>query len=570
MKFFAPAVARRRGSNKESPMELVTPSAATDTEAASKAAASDAPAQPAVRLGLARSAVLGFVGTAAIVVGAVLGGQSFETHLPGAWFFGMPGGVFGSAGTDDTLPPVASLALVFGGLILLTRVWIGFLGHLHRHPGFPVKRVVLVVTIWAVPLLLAPPLFSRDVYTYAAQGEMVSHNINPYSYGPNVLGATPFNTLADSVWSGTESPYGPTFLTVDGVIDQGSGHQILADLVLLRLLEVAGIALMVAATPVLARSLKHDPAHAVLLGAGSPLVLLSLLAGDHNDALMVGLLVAGLAVAKRFGTVPGVILCALAAGVKSPAALGVLFLGWTWAGSTASTRRRIGHTAAAGAIALATMEVMALISGTGWGWIRTTSTADASFTGVTPVNVVARGVSIFSHLVQVPISTMDARPVFSVLGLLIAVYVGYRLLMRSPQDGVVRCLGLTLLVLALLGPIVWAWYVTWGVVVLAPAAVGRLRTALIVISTFWAFAGVTSVHNIYMRMIHTFFVQDLLLIAMLLAVAIMPLAQFTAAAHGRARLPRLTSGKGDEDGSQRGPRLGGGVLAGAGAGTGAT
>ena len=551
-------------------MELVTPSAATDTEAASKAAVSDAPAQPAVRLGLARTAVLGFVGTAAIVVGAVLGGQSFETHLPGAWFFGMPGGVFGSTGTNDTLPPVASLALVFGGLILLTRVWIGFLGHLHRHPGFPVKRVVLVVTIWAVPLLLAPPLFSRDVYTYAAQGEMVSHNINPYSYGPNVLGATPFNTLADSVWSGTESPYGPTFLTVDGVVDQGSGHQILADLVLLRLLEVAGIALMVAATPVLARSLKHDPAHAVLLGAGSPLVLLSLLAGDHNDALMVGLLVAGLAVAKRFGTVPGVILCALAAGVKSPAALGVLFLGWTWAGSTASTRRRIGHTAAAGAIALATMEVMALISGTGWGWIRTTSTADASFTGVTPVNVVARGVSIFSHLVQVPISTMDARPVFSVLGLLIALYVGYRLLMRSPQDGVVRCLGLTLLVLALLGPIVWAWYVTWGVVVLAPAAVGRLRTALIVISTFWAFAGVTSVHNIYMRMIHTFFVQDLLLIAMLLAVAIMPLAQFTSAAHGRARLPRLSSGTGDEDGTQRGPRLGGGVLAGAGAGTGAT
>ena len=47
---------------------------------------------------------------------------------------------------------------------------------------------------------------------------------------------------------------------------------------------------------------------------------------------MVGLLVAGLAVAKRFGTVPGVILCALAAGVKSPAALGVLFLGWVWAG----------------------------------------------------------------------------------------------------------------------------------------------------------------------------------------------------------------------------------------------
>jgi hypothetical protein len=526
-----------------------------------------APAQSELHLGLVRTAILGFVGTSAIVVGAVLGGQSFETHLSGAWFFGMPGGLFGSAGTTNALPPVASLALVFGGLILLSRVWFGFLRHLNRNQGFPVKRVVLVVTIWAVPLLLAPPLFSRDVYTYAAQGEMVSHHIDPYSYGPNVLGVTPFNTLADSVWSGNESPYGPTFLTVDGLVDQASGHQILADLVLLRLLEVAGIALMVAATPTLARSLKRDPAHAVLLGAGSPLVLLFLVGGDHNDALMAGLLVAGLAVAKRVGTVPGVILCALAAGVKSPAALGVLFLGWVWAGPDAGTRRRIGHTAVAGVIALATIEVMALISGTGWGWIRTTTTADAAFTGVTPVNVVARGISILSHAVLVPISTMGARPVFSVLGLLIAVYVGYRLLMRSPQDGVVRCLGLTLLVLSLLGPIVWAWYVTWGVVVLAPAAVGRLRTALIVISTFWVFAGVTSVHNIYMRMIHTFALTDLLLLAMLLAVAIMPIGQFTTHAQGRIRLPRFRPGSGDDDPAQRGPSVGGGVLAGAGATT---
>ena len=204
---------------------------------------------------------------------------------------------------------------------------------------------------------------------------------------------------------------------------------------------------------------------------------------------MIGLLMAGLAVAKRFGTVPGIILCALAAGVKSPAALGVLFLGWVWAGPGASTRRRIGHTLGAGLIALATMEVMSLISGTGWGWLRTTTTANASFTGVTPVNIVARAVSIASHVLQVPVSTMDVRPVFSVLGLLIAIYVGYRLLLRSPDDGVVRCLGLTLLVLALLGPIVWSWYVTWGVVVLAPVALGRLRTALIVISTFWAFVG---------------------------------------------------------------------------------
>ena len=426
------------------------------------------------------------------------------------------------------MPPAASLALVFGGLILLTRVWLGLLRALGRRPGFPLKKVVLIVVIWAIPLALAPPLFSRDVYTYAAQGEMMSHHINPYDYGPEVLGSTPFNTLADSTWSGSESPYGPTFLAVDGVLDQASGHVFLVDLVLLRLLELGGIALMMAATPTLARAVKRDPAHAILLGAGCPLVLLSLVGGAHNDALMLGLLMAGLAVAIRVGTVPGIILCALAAGVKSPAALGVVFLGWVWAGPAAPWRRRLGHTAGAGLIALATLECVSLISGTGWGWVRTTTTADAAFTGVTPVNMVARAVSILSHVLQFPISTLDARPVFSILGLLIAVTIGVRLLLRAPVEGTVRNLGLTLLVLSLLGPIVWSWYVTWGIVVLATVAApqGRLRSALVVISTFWAFAGVTSVHGVAVSVLDTSVLSDLLLFAALLAVAIVPLGHF--------------------------------------------
>jgi len=116
----------------------------------------------------------------------------------------------------------------------------------------------------------------------------------------------------------------------------------------------------------------------------------------------------------------------------------------------------------------------------------------------------------------------------------------------------VRNLGLTLLCLALLGPIVWAWYVTWGIVVLAAVAAGRLRTAVIAISTFWAFAGVTSVHGVYMRLLHTFVLPDLLLVAMLLAVAIMPLAQFAPSRPRLPRLPRLSP-----------PPEGNGVLAGA-------
>src|SRR6516162_718358 len=101
-------------------------------------------AKVASSISVGRTALLGALGTAGIVVGSLLGGQSFETHLPGAWFFGMPGGALGWMGTNSTLPPVISLALVFGGLILLTRVWLGFLRVLKANEGFPVKRVVLV------------------------------------------------------------------------------------------------------------------------------------------------------------------------------------------------------------------------------------------------------------------------------------------------------------------------------------------------------------------------------------------------------------------------------------------
>jgi hypothetical protein len=137
---------------------------------------------------------------------------------------------------------------------------------------------------------------------------------------------------------------------------------------------------------------------------------------------------------------------------------------------------------------------------------------------------------------------MGMRPVFSVLGLAIAVYVGWRQLMRSPEEGPVKTLGITLLVLALLGPIVWAWYVTWGIVVLAPAAKGRMTSLLIVISTFWAFAGVTSVHGIFQRMLHTFVPSDLFLIALLAGIIIMPLGLFAVPRTKRDRMPRLTPG----------------------------
>ena len=38
----------------------------------------------------------GLAASSAIVLGAILGGSRFMSHLPGAWFFGTPGGPLGS------------------------------------------------------------------------------------------------------------------------------------------------------------------------------------------------------------------------------------------------------------------------------------------------------------------------------------------------------------------------------------------------------------------------------------------------------------------------------------------
>ncbi len=482
--------------------------------------ASDAPAAPLV---LWHWAVAGLLATSAVVVGAVLGGAPFVDHDPGAWFFGTPGGPLGSISSNDKSPPIFAIFLVYGGLIVLARVWIGFLRTVHRNPGTSVRRVVAVIAIWALPLLAAPPTFSPDAYSYAGQGEMVSYHINPYVYGTGVLGATPFVTFPGPVWANTPSPYGPTFLSVDGLAADLAGHQVLPDLILLRLLELGGLALVVAGLPTLARAAGRDPASAVALAVGSPLALATLVGGAHNDALMVGLLVAGLAVARRIGPAPGIVLCALAAGVKAPAALGVVYLGWTWAGPMATTGVRLWRTLGAGVIAVATLGLVGELSGLGWGWLRTLTAADQVHTGVTPVTAAAKTLTGALHLVHLPLSFGVAQSVMSALALVLAGVIAAWLLFRSPKMGVERSLGLALLALAFLSPILWGWYLTWGLIVLAPVAGWYLRRVIVGVSVVGALIGASAVIGILRTVVDAGILSDLLLVVGLFAVARLPL-----------------------------------------------
>src|SRR5579872_1792152 len=486
---------------------------------------------------LVRPAVLGFIAVTAITVGVFQERSPFVSKQPGAWFIGVP--PIGQPASKSGL--FLGLVAVYGGLLLLMRVWCGLIRTFRQVPGVPVKKLVLVLALWLVPLLIAPPLFSKDIYSYAAQGEMMSHHISPYHYGPGVLGATPAESLVDHFWLTTPVPYGPLFMWMDGALTSVSMHHEMANLILLRLLALVGVGLMAIGIPSLAKSLGRDPSYAFTLALLNPVTVLHLVGGAHNDALMLGLLVSGLAVAKRGRPVAGVVLCALAAAVKVPAALGVLYIGWEWMGQGLPLRARVRPVITAGLIALGVMSGLSLITGLGWSWIWNLATPGTVRSWVAPATGIGILLTDIAHLVGVGVPLHGMLSVTRVIGLGVAFGVGLWLLLRSDRIGTVRAMGLTLLLVVALGPVVQPWYLSWGLVLLAPVATGRVRTLIIVSSIASAFIGLPAGRQLASDL----FSADPLTVAFALlgclAVLTVPL---TSGGRGRLVPPRRRRGRG--------------------------
>lgn len=419
-----------------------------------------------VDAGLGPTAVLGLAGTAAIALGSSLPGSPFALDQTEAWFFGTgpsaggPGNIFGQLA-------------VYGGVALLVKVWFDLVRALREHPLSSVRPLAVVFALWVLPLLLAPPLFSRDVYSYAAQGDMVTHGISPYHYGPDVLGANAYVTPVDPFWGNSPAPYGPLFLGLAGLITFMTGHQELFTVAALRLLSVAGVALAGVFLPQLARGQGRSPSLAFALAILNPLTLLGLIASAHNDALMAGLLVAGLAVAQRGRPVAGIVLCTLATGIKSPAALGVAYIAWEWVTERLDWGTRIRRFVASGLVAIGVMEVLGLVTRLGWGWLGTSSTPGAVRSVITPLTDVSfLGIQLI-RAVNVGPDLSTLLTAVRALGLLVAAVICIRLLLTRHRLGPLPSLALSLLVLVALGPAIQTWYLTWGMVVLAAVVAGR-------------------------------------------------------------------------------------------------
>ncbi len=128
---------------------------------------------------------------------------------------------------------------------------------------------------------------------------------------------------------------------------------------------------------------------ALWLGAANPLVLFHLVAGIHNEALMIGLMLAGVELALRAveGKDPirgralvlllaGATLIALSSTIKIPSLLALGFVGMALARRWGSNTKALASAAALlGVVAIAVTVFVSVASGLGMGWTQTLGTA---------------------------------------------------------------------------------------------------------------------------------------------------------------------------------------------------
>ncbi|MER7332075.1 MULTISPECIES: polyprenol phosphomannose-dependent alpha 1,6 mannosyltransferase MptB [unclassified Micromonospora] len=329
------------------------------------------------------------------------------------------------------------------------------------------RWAVVTAGLWLLPLLVAPPLGSRDVYAYACQGASYSAGINPYEQGVSALPCPWLDTIS-YIWRDTSAPYGPLFLLIAGAVVEATGS-LTGSIVLFRLLAVAGVGLTAACLPPLARRCGVPAGRAVWLALGSPLIGVHLISGAHNDALMVGLLVAGLAMVVARPGRPGPLLAGgallgLAGAVKVTALVVVPFAALAAIVGAYSIRALIRDGGWVVGGALAAVVGATLASGLGFGWVTGLEQGGLVIAWTSPPTAVGQTVAYLAapfgwHGDPLPVTRGIGMAVLA----LVLIWLWWRARTREPLWHA----GLALAATVALAPLFHPWYWTWPLAVLA-------------------------------------------------------------------------------------------------------
>ncbi|KJK13668.1 hypothetical protein UB45_02785 [Terrabacter sp. 28] len=427
----------------------------------------------------------GTVGTSLVAAGSIspafLPGDTFETPVSPLI------GRFGLEWLGTGAGRVVTTVLLAVGLALLVDAW------LRMRPVHGRKAPSLAWLLWSLPIMLAPPLFSRDAYSYAAQGKIVSRGMDPYAVGPFWVPG-PFADQVDPMWVQTPAPYGPLALQVQHAVVQVFPDHAYAAAVAMRVPALLAVGLLAYALPRLAERYGVSGRHALWLGVLNPLVIMHFIGGAHGDAVMVALVAFALLLASRGQLVVASMTLAAAATYKQTAVLALIgIVGMALQaqsdlapGAAARLRAMVRHGLVHGGVMVVTFATITQLTGLGWGWVPNLSVPVSLRSMLSPPTFVGSVVEWLMRVGGMPESVAAAPvPIAQTIGLAAGLagiaWITWRV---APRNPVLATAG-AMLVLCASGPVIHPWYLLWGGVLLAAVRLSAVHMRAVVFATLF-------------------------------------------------------------------------------------
>jgi glycosyl transferase family 87 len=233
--------------------------------------------------------------------------------------------------------------------VLLYVAFLAYLGVLAGAARLRARIVWVAIAVLVTGFALAGPLLSLDVFSYITYARLgAEHGLNPYDSAPADLPADPAASRVDD-WRFAVSVYGPAFTLASyplGLVGVSVALWTLKAATALAVLGIAALTASIAAT----RGIR--PSTAAAFVALNPLVLVHVIGGAHNDALMMLVVLAGVAaaLAGREGLAGATLISGAAVKVS-----GAFAAPFALVGSPRRGRIVAGGLAAAGLIGVATL-----------------------------------------------------------------------------------------------------------------------------------------------------------------------------------------------------------------------
>ncbi|MGH3449919.1 MAG: polyprenol phosphomannose-dependent alpha 1,6 mannosyltransferase MptB [Haloechinothrix sp.] len=377
-------------------------------------------------------------------------------------------------------------AFLYLGFGLVVWAWVR-LGRYVLRGRVGARPVLIAAGCWMAPLLISPPLFTRDVFSYLGQGAQLLYGHDPYASGPAVLDQVP--NIVENVhwlWQTTPAPYGPLFLAVSQGVVSVTGNDVIAGVILTRLVLLLGLVGMLWALPRLVRHFGGSLAVTLWLAVASPMTVVHLVGGPHNDLLMLGFLTVGVVFALERKHALAIALVTIGMLIKPTAALALPFLVWVWANHL-PPRGKVANFFRAVIPSLGIFGVI-FVAGT---WASLGSFNLGWLTGLQAPTLIVNWLNLPTGIGQLAGGAVRlfvdadytsfivaARALAAVTLAVVAVRQWW--LARDGGNRAVFHLGVTLLAAAILAPPTLPWYLTWGFVILSAFSWRREHLSFVV------------------------------------------------------------------------------------------